>query len=469
MAKPSSEWTKASGDKKLVSAKFDAVKARQGLLYGKEQFDAAAAMQTEVDAQREELDAALARQESTTSTRNKLRDLIAKITSGESNAKKNLDDALAEQTRLATAIDELSINYASWRTVLGKKLLEMPVVDGFNGPLKIDNLWTDGLMMPNGSFGQVRRFDRCTTCHKGIDKTAPGSATIPGYEKRHEVVVQLQTPEEEPEADATIEEVYGIVLADRGLVDRDDVTIEYVVGESLAATAINLSDSACATGIVESDVIRFVGDDTVDTPREAFEFLMNPVNGWGKPIEIVLERGFPEPYASHPRLDLYVGSLSPHKMTDVGCTVCHEGQGSGTSFNYASHTPNTIEQENDWWKEYGWFSNHHWIFPMHPKRFAESSCLKCHHDVVELGSSERFPETPAPKLLAGHNLIQAYGCYGCHEINGYKSATERIGPDLRLEPNYFAAAAQLAHDKNVPRVAGRAAGTGSSLSPASRR
>jgi len=446
------QMDEAARNKKLVSAQFDAIKARQGLLYGKEQFAAAAKLQDDVDKQKAVLSEALGLQEDTTSRRNKLRDLITDITGAETSAKKDLDDALAEQNRLEGAIEEIDIQYVSWKTVLGKKLLEVPVVDGFNGPLKIDNLWTDGLKMPNGSFGEVRRFDRCTTCHKGIDKTAPGSSTIPGYEKRHEVVVQLQTPEVEPEPGATVEDVYGIILSDEGLVDRDDVTVEYVVSESLAATAINISDSSCATGIVESDVIRFVAGDGVDTPREAVEFLMNPSSGtsepfeWGTPIEIVIERGFPEPFASHPRLGLYVGSMSPHKMSDIGCTVCHEGQGSGTSFNYASHTPDSLEQEDQWWKEYGWFSNHHWIYPMHPKRFAESSCLKCHHDVVELGPSEKFPETPAPKLLAGHNLIQAYGCYGCHEINGYKSATERIGPDLRLEPNYFAAAAQLAHD-----------------------
>ncbi len=28
----------------------------------------------------------------------------------------------------------------------------LPVVDGFNGPVQVDNMWTDGLTMPNGSF-----------------------------------------------------------------------------------------------------------------------------------------------------------------------------------------------------------------------------------------------------------------------------------------------------------------------------
>ncbi len=47
---------------------------------------------------------------------------------------------------------------------------------------------------------------------------------------------------------------------------------------------------------------------------------------------------------------------------------------------------------------------------MFPKRFAESGCLKCHHEVTELERSERFPEPPAPKLTHGYHLIRKYGC-----------------------------------------------------------
>ena len=38
---------------------------------------------------------------------------------------------------------------------------------------------------------------------------------------------------------------------------------------------------------------------------------------------------------------------------------------------------------------------------MFPARFAESSCLKCHHEVADLEPSQRFPEPPAPKVVEG--------------------------------------------------------------------
>ena len=89
-------------------------------------------------------------------------------------------------------------------------------------------------------------------------------------------------------------------------------------------------------------------------------------------------------------------------------------------------------------EQYGWFDNPHWDFPMYPRRFAESLCLKCHHRVVDLEPSERFPDPPAPKLLEGYRLIRSYGCFGCHDIDGYSRPGQRVAPDLRLEPNVCA-------------------------------
>ncbi len=59
---------------------------------------------------------------------------------------------------------------------------------------------------------------------------------------------------------------------------------------------------------------------------------------------------------------------------------------------------------------------------MLPKRFVESSCLKCHHEVTDV------PQ--AKKLQAGYQRIVKYGCTGCHTIGGEGS----FGPDLTDEP-----------------------------------
>jgi cbb3-type cytochrome oxidase cytochrome c subunit len=149
---------------------------------------------------------------------------------------------------------------------------------------------------------------------------------------------------------------------------------------------------------------------------------------------------------NHPRLDLFVGSNSPHPVEKFGCTICHSGQGGSTSFNFAYHFPDAGKTDGNrqetyadkfrrWEEDYHWHPSLHpnflWDYPMVPMRFIEASCLKCHHEVMSLKRSDGREE--APKLLQGYRLVRELGCFGCHEISGYK-AGRRVGPDLRLEP-----------------------------------
>ncbi len=142
---------------------------------------------------------------------------------------------------------------------------------------------------------------------------------------------------------------------------------------------------------------------------------------------------YQHPFSTHPRPDVYLTAASPHPLNDFGCTSCHDGQGSGTSFQNASHTPNDPHQAHEWEHEFKWFNNHFWEYPMQPARLREAACLKCHHSVVELGQNTKFGAT-APKAYQGWQLIKKYGCFGCHEINGF-DAGKPVGPDLRLEPS----------------------------------
>lgn len=168
---------------------------------------------------------------------------------------------------------------------------------------------------------------------------------------------------------------------------------------------------------------------------------------------------FPHPFASHPNLGLFLSATSPHPLPKFGCTVCHEGQGSGTSFQNASHTPNDPVEMEKWEKDHKWFDNHFWERPMNPKRFEESTCIKCHINVVDLAFNEKFGAT-APKVVRGYNLISTYGCFGCHEISGY-DGTKIVGPDLRLEPSSAEEAAEISKDPN--QVAGKMRKVGPSL------
>lgn len=154
-----------------------------------------------------------------------------------------------------------------------------------------------------------------------------------------------------------------------------------------------------------------------------------------------------QPFSSHPHPELFLTSASPHPIDKFGCTICHEGDGSGTSFQTAEHTPADPGQAEHWSEEFGWHSNHFWEYPMLPKQFVESSCLRCHHNVVELGINRKYGPT-APKVFEGYELIKTFGCFGCHEINGYDGA-KPIGPDIRLEPQTPEELAAYAADPNA--------------------
>ena len=225
-----------------------------------------------------------------------------------------------EQTHKALAKIQPDTALSRWK----RWSMELPIIDGFNSPLRIQQDWLPNLTINYGGMKDVARFDRCRTCHQGIDMTESGG------------------------------------------------------------------------------VAAFPADK------------------------------YPQPFSTHPRTDVYLTATSPHPVGKFGCTICHEGQGSGTSFQNASHSPNSPDVAHKWDHEHKWFHNHFWEFPMSPERFTESGCIKCHHSVIELGVNPKFGAT-APKVFEGYNLVRQFGCFGCHEINGY-DGVKPIGPDLRLEP-----------------------------------
>jgi cytochrome c551/c552 len=425
-----------AGALKLRRAELDKNRADYELAVAE---NAASGRQAELlalaDAKRAEVAAAtLAFQESNTH-RKQLESLLQQMTAGEDAAAKAVADHRAKLAQLQKTFEQRRPN-------AGKSLLELPVLDAFNGPLRIDQIWLPQLTL-NNNFRDVARFDRCTTCHRGMDKSMAGAPTEPGYPQARTIDVSLQTPSAAPAVAAgdgndRLEAAYGLRLAAHGLFDADDATISVVVPESPAAVA----------GLQSGDVIESV-DGGKTLGRQVAMAALVETPAWGKPLAVTIRRGVPQPYSTHPRLDLFVGDSSPHPLKNFGCTICHQGQGSSTSFKWSSHSPNTPKQAHEWHDEHGWFNNHHWIFPMLPQRFEESSCLKCHHQVVDLEPSEKFPEPPAPQLVEGYHLIRQYGCYGCHEINGWAGPDKRIGPDMRLEPNFHEVAEALSDDPGL--------------------
>jgi cytochrome c2 len=129
----------------------------------------------------------------------------------------------------------------------------------------------------------------------------------------------------------------------------------------------------------------------------------------------------PQPFTVHP-------DFTQHKFFEIGCTVCHEGQGFATT-EHAAHVMDDLE---------GRFSEQDeqhigWSRPMLPLEYVQASCNKC-HNVMEA------PVPGAGHLNAGWQLVQEKGCRSCHYIvdSGAKQAPElsTVGTKFFNAPGY---------------------------------
>ncbi len=128
------------------------------------------------------------------------------------------------------------------------------------------------------------------------------------------------------------------------------------------------------------------------------------------------------PYRTHPKLDLMLGANSPHPIKQIGCTVCHGGEGHRVNdFNSVAHVPQNSKQQKEWEEKYHWHAPHKVPKAMLPLQYTEGACLTCHKgaDFVPRGNV----------VNSGIKLIQKYGCYACHKIEGWEN--RRVpGPSL---------------------------------------
>jgi cytochrome c551/c552 len=130
----------------------------------------------------------------------------------------------------------------------------------------------------------------------------------------------------------------------------------------------------------------------------------------------------PQPFRTHPNLELYVAPESKHPRDNFGCTSCHEGRGRALTFAGVNHTPRTEEQRHEWEQKYGWKEDHYWDKPMYPNGYAEAGCLRCHKDQVLLPGAESFNQS--------RSLYEQAGCWGCHNTVGFENR-RKVGPNLQ--------------------------------------
>ena len=128
-----------------------------------------------------------------------------------------------------------------------------------------------------------------------------------------------------------------------------------------------------------------------------------------------------QPYTSHPNLDLFGASSSPHPFNEFGCSSCHSGRSRGTGFTSSVHMPFDSKQQKEWEDKYDWEIMHHWLQPMLPSEYSQAGCFKCHTEQPYLEGGDQ--------LQLGISLIKQNGCNACHHIESIPK-DYNVGPDL---------------------------------------
>lgn len=229
-------------------------------------------------------------------------------------------------------------------------ILNSPMLDFVSPTLKVDQIVLNDLFI-DLNYMLAPRVDRCTTCHRAIDR--------PGFESREEAA-RLQAELE-------------------GKLDNFQIPTDRIADARARIAQLKLIATA--------------------------------------------KRNLRNPYRTHPNLDVFVGSASPHPLTDFGCTSCHRGLDRATEFARAGHSPRNAEQEHKWEKLYGWEHQPFLETPMHPAQHTKAACVKCHSSQMTVGES--------PDLTRAQTMIEFYGCHACHKIDTWRfRELRKPGPDL---------------------------------------
>ncbi|HYO76510.1 MAG TPA: c-type cytochrome [Thermoanaerobaculia bacterium] len=144
------------------------------------------------------------------------------------------------------------------------------------------------------------------------------------------------------------------------------------------------------------------------------------------------------PFRTHPKLETFVGSASPHPLLEYGCTACHRGQDRATEFGRAGHTPMSKRMEMRWkaakstlvpgpWdyekRNYAYAVNPFLDTPMYPREHYQAGCVKCHSGQMEVGQGE--------EINKAMHMVELYGCHACHKIDNWRFTDMRKpGPSL---------------------------------------
>src|SRR5262249_7737503 len=249
---------------------------------------------------------------------------------------KQVADAEDQLKKVTGAFDRYAKVAVQRSWTFGDTFRDLPILDGFESPTKIKQIWLPDLTI-DSSFKEVPRFARCTSCHLGIDRAAYTKAALTrlGDEKESaRLTGKLTEAQKMLERRQAAGEKLGFEPKDmpgERTAPLGLLTLLMLASALVAAGGLALLERSVRVGvkILTAGLVLTLASSSVIA-------LMAPVRP--KVKEVKLSDAQVTQYCVHPRMDLFVDSNSPHPMEKFGCTICHSGQGSATEFVLAAHT-----------------------------------------------------------------------------------------------------------------------------------
>src|SRR5207249_607201 len=152
---------------------------------------------------------------------------------------------------------------------------------------------------------------------------------------------------------------------------------------------------------------------------------------------------YPEPFTTHPNLETFLGSSSPHPIDRVGCTVCNKTRGFDTNMRKPGPILTKIDSKLslDWVKN--WIRNPRAVKPTTwMPRFFYNSNNSSPEDAVRneveidaivsylFANTEKYEpavkDPPHGDAKNGEQIVKSIGCQGCHVVGEGKRS--EIGP-----------------------------------------
>src|SRR4029078_2221281 len=158
----------------------------------------------------------------------------------------------------------------AWKVARPNLTLTCPRLEFVKPTLKIDQVVIPDMFM-DVNYMHVPRVDRCMTCHRAIDR--------PGFESKKEAARLAQELQQKLDS-------FQIVAEKRK--DAEDRL------KQLKSIQREARDTL---------TVRRIQEPELDTLK---------------------------PWRTHPKLDPFVGSASPHPLLEFGCTSCHRGMDRAT-------------------------------------------------------------------------------------------------------------------------------------------